>query len=240
MRLCYLGRVEYAAALEIQYKLLALRQKDEYPDILLLLEHDPVITLGTRGQMSNVYISREQQASQGVKIYKVSRGGDVTYHGPGQLIGYPIVKLYGKPGKIRGFVHNLEQAAVDMLAHSFGLQATCRDGKLTGVWIGEEKIMALGISVHQGVTMHGFALNVSTDLEHFSWINPCGLSRGVTSIDSRTGTGSEIADVARDLGTRIALAVDGSADWLEPARLMEAIRDVALPPMRLEEVGVDA
>ena len=182
-----LGQMAYGEALAIQRRLLQLRQADQIGDTLLIVEHPPVLTLGTRGDTANIYLSREELAARGVEVFEVERGGDVTYHGPGQIVGYPIVRLTEFPGGVRGYISALAGACIDVLAISYGLTAEQRFDKYSGVWIGENKIVAIGVAVKQAVTLHGFAFNVNTDLSHFEWINPCGLSKGVTSVAKELG-----------------------------------------------------
>ena len=196
IRLLSLGRVPYAEALVIQQRVIAARKQNLIGDTLLLLEHPPVITLGRNASRANILASDEWLASRGVEVHEINRGGDVTYHGPGQLIGYPIVDLRGEwPGK-RGphlgpvdFVRLVEEALIRTCA-DFGVMAK-RISRLTGVWtLGEsheKKLAAIGIHVSQGVTSHGFALNVTTDLGDFDWIVPCGIKdHGVTSLELET------------------------------------------------------
>jgi lipoyl(octanoyl) transferase len=190
-----LGRVPYAEALAIQQQVVAARKQNLIDDTLLLLEHPPVLTLGRNAHRSNVLASDDLLAQRGVELHEINRGGDVTYHGPGQLIGYPIIDLRGDlPGK-KGphlgpvdYVRLLEEALIRTCG-DFGV-LTQRICKLTGVWtvaggsIREKKIAAIGVHVSQGVTSHGFALNVTTDLRDFDWIVPCGITdRQVTSLE---------------------------------------------------------
>jgi lipoyl(octanoyl) transferase len=195
VNLLHLGRVSYAEALAIQQQVIAARKQNLIADTLLLLEHPPVITLGRNSHRSNILASDELLASRGVELHEINRGGDVTYHGPGQLVGYPIVDLRGDlPGK-KGphlgpvdFVRMLEEVLI-RACNDFGVLAQ-RIPRLTGVWtiaggsIAEKKIAAIGVHVSQGVTSHGFALNVTTDLRDFDWIIPCGITdRQVTSLE---------------------------------------------------------
>jgi lipoyl(octanoyl) transferase len=195
IHLLHLGRVPYAEALAIQQKVIAARKANIIGDTLLMLEHPPVLTLGRNSHRGNILASDEFLAHKGVELHEVNRGGDVTYHGPGQLIGYPIVDLRGDlPGK-KGphlgpvdFVRMLEEALIRTCGE-FGVMAQ-RICKRTGVWtlaggsIAEKKIAAIGVHVSQGVTSHGFALNVTTDLRDFDWIVPCGITdRTVTSLE---------------------------------------------------------
>jgi lipoyl(octanoyl) transferase len=195
INLLTLGRVSYAEALAIQQRVIAARKQNLVGDTLLLLEHPPVLTLGRNAHRSNVLVSDDLLAHRGVEVHEINRGGDVTYHGPGQLIGYPIVDLRGDlPGK-RGphlgpvdYVRLLEEVLIRTCG-DFGVM-TQRICTLTGVWtlaggsIREKKIAAIGVHVSQGVTSHGFALNVTTDLRDFEWIVPCGISDcEVTSLE---------------------------------------------------------
>ena len=195
INLLHLDRVPYAEAMAIQQQVVAARKQGLIDDTLLLLEHPPVLTLGRNAHRSNVLASDELLIRRGVEIHEVNRGGDVTYHGPGQLIGYPIVDLRGElPGK-KGpylgpvdYVRLLEEALIRTCG-DFGVM-TQRVCKLTGVWtmaggsIREKKIAAIGVHVSQGITSHGFALNVTTDLRDFEWIVPCGITdRQVTSLE---------------------------------------------------------
>jgi lipoyl(octanoyl) transferase len=204
IHLLQLGRVSYAEGLAIQARVVAARKAGAIGDTLLLLEHPPVITLGRNSSRANVLASDEWLASRGVELHEINRGGDVTYHGPGQLVGYPIVDLRGEwPGK-KGpflgpvdFVRMLEEVLIRVCA-DFGVMAK-RIPKCTGVWTfgggeladsdvhgktPERKLAAIGVHVSQGVTSHGFALNVTTDLRDFEWIIPCGITnRGVTSLE---------------------------------------------------------
>jgi lipoyl(octanoyl) transferase len=195
INLLHLGRISYQEGLAIQQQVIAARKQDVIADTLLLLEHPPVITLGRNAHRSNVIASDQLLAQRGVELHEINRGGDVTYHGPGQLVGYPIIDLRGDlPGK-KGphlgpvdYVRLLEEVLIRTCGE-FGVM-TQRICKLTGVWtmaggsIKEKKIAALGVHVSQGVTSHGFALNVTTDLREFEWIIPCGLTdREVTSLE---------------------------------------------------------
>lgn len=182
-----IGLIPYGRALGIQKQLLEMRQKGLINDTLLLLEHPPVITLGTRGNYNNIYAEKEELEKNGVEIFEVGRGGDVTYHGPGQIVGYLIFDLNGYNRDVRLFVNKIEQSIINLLKNDYNIAAKSESGKFTGVWADEKKIAAIGISVSSGVTMHGFAFNVNTDLKHFNWINPCGLNRGVTSLSELTG-----------------------------------------------------
>jgi lipoyl(octanoyl) transferase len=195
INLLHLGRVPYAEGLAIQQQVIAARKQNLIGDTLLLLEHPPVLTLGRNSSRANVLASDEFLKQHSIEIHEINRGGDVTYHGPGQLVGYPIIDLRGDlPGK-KGphlgpvdFVRMLEEVLIRTCG-DFGVMAQ-RICKRTGVWtlaggsIQEKKIAAIGVHVSQGVTSHGFALNVTTDLRDFDWIVPCGITdRQVTSLE---------------------------------------------------------
>ena len=170
---CQLGTVEYGEALALQERVRASRQRDELPDVLLMLEHPPVYTRGRRSGPGELPMGEEWYRARGIEIFETDRGGKVTYHGPGQLVGYPIVRV----DDVVGYVRTLEQALVAALAdESVSARARPEDGRdYTGVWVGERKIASIGIHITRGVTTHGFAVNVENDLQPFEWIVPCGL-----------------------------------------------------------------
>jgi lipoyl(octanoyl) transferase len=183
---CHLGTVDYSDALELQERIRAARQQDELPDVMLMLEHRPVYTRGRRSGPGELPMGEEWYARQGIETVQTARGGKVTYHGPGQLVGYPIVGV----DDVLEYVRTLERALVAALAQE-GVSARGRtdDGvDYTGVWAGERKIASIGVHVSRGVTTHGFAINVDNDLQPFQWIVPCGLD-GVqmTSLIRETG-----------------------------------------------------
>src|SRR6185295_17290216 len=184
-----LGFLDYQTALSTQERLVALKQQESLVDILLFIEHPHVYTLGRGGKEGNVL------APLGVPVHRTSRGGDVTYHGPGQLVVYPIVDLRSKLRKdVHRFVRNLEQSAIQTLA-DFGI-ATTRRPPHTGIWINDRKIAAIGVAVRRCITYHGLALNVNTDLAYFRRIIPCGLAWAeVTSIQNELGVERSLSDV---------------------------------------------
>ncbi len=192
-----LGRCEYEKTLVIQFDALEKRQRDEIEDTLILVEHPPVITLGSNAMKSNVIASETFLNEQGICLFQTNRGGDVTYHGPGQLVGYPIVDIRSNKIGIKSFVRNIEEVFIQLLKNEFGIQAE-RISKHTGVWVGNEKIVAIGLVVKKGVTMHGFAFNINTNLQHFDWIIPCGITdKGVTSLEKITGIRGDVAFVKK-------------------------------------------
>lgn len=181
-----LGRTEYGRALELQRELCRLRAEDQIPDVLLLLEHAPVITLGRSAKASNLLVGEAELARRGVTLYRIERGGDVTFHGPGQLVGYPVFKLEAGLAGVRRFVERIEAALVTALAE-LGVKSELRPGHV-GVWCEERKIASIGIAVKHRVTFHGFALNVAVDLGFFRLMNPCGMPGVVmTSVCSEGG-----------------------------------------------------
>ena len=183
-----LGLTDYKKALEIQEKLLALRQQNVINDVFLLVEHPPVITVGRSGSYSNILLAQDQLKSIGVSVYEVNRGGDVTYHGPGQIVGYMIMDLNNRGRDVHKFVGKVGEVFIRLLKEEYNIDSNMDRGKYTGVWVGNEKVTAMGIAVKRWVTMHGFAFNVNTDMENYKWIYPCGLKdRGVTSLKQLTG-----------------------------------------------------
>lgn len=249
-----LGTVDYATALRLQQTLVDLRKENQILNTLLLLEHPPVITLGRNAKKENVLVSPELLARQGVQVFECDRGGDVTYHGPGQLVGYPIFDLRsfstecvaqppsaGFTGegdrptrKTLGavnYVRRLEEVLIRTCA-DFGV-ATQRVPKLTGVWtlpsapfepsassalnaLEPAKIAAIGVHISRGITSHGFALNVSTDLEHFKLIVPCGIAtKPVTSLLKETGHGASLDDVAQSLARNFGRVFNSQILWVD-------------------------
>ena len=181
-----LGRVPYARGLELQQRLVADRQAGRSSDLLLLLEHDPVFTLGRNAQAANVLLPAEALRERGFEVFETGRGGDVTYHGPGQVVGYPILDLAPDRRDVHRYVRDLEEVMMRTCV-DYGLQASRVEG-LTGTWLDGEKIGAIGVRIARWVTSHGFAFNVGTDLSAFDLIVPCGIrERGVTSLERRLG-----------------------------------------------------
>jgi lipoyl(octanoyl) transferase len=198
-----LGVVAYQAGLELQRDLVDRRKRGEIPNQLLLLEHPHVITLGvkTRQDRSHVLATPESLAAQGVALFEAGRGGDVTYHGPGQLVGYPIIDLKPDRCDVHRYVRDLEQILIDAVAE-FGIEAGRIDG-LTGIWVGSDKLAAIGVRISRWVTSHGFALNVNTDLSRFQLIVPCGIvDKGVTSMARLLGHPVPMAEVESAVAAR--------------------------------------
>jgi lipoyl(octanoyl) transferase len=177
-----LGRLPYADALALQEEIRALRQADQIPDTLLLLEHPPVYTRGRRTLPADLPMGDDWYLMQGIEIHDVDRGGRVTYHGPGQLVGYPIMKI----GDVVEYLRTMERGLIAALGDE-GVEAQIRDG-LTGVWVDDRKIGSIGVHVQKGVTTHGWAINVDNDLQPFEWIIPCGIDNvRMTSLYKETG-----------------------------------------------------
>ena len=192
-----LGLVSYSDALALQEQMVAARRAAEIEDQLLLLQHPHVITLGTSAHSEHVLVDETQRKLLGIELFDTGRGGDVTYHGPGQLVGYPIVNLSPDRRDIRRYVRDVQEVLIRTLAE-YGLEA--RPGEeqaFIGVWVGESKIASIGIHLSRWITTHGFALNVSTDLSYFSGIIPCGLNQvEMTSIERLTGKAPALPDIA--------------------------------------------
>jgi lipoate-protein ligase B len=181
-----LGVIAYAEAMALQDALAEQRLNDDIPDTLLLLEHPPVITLGRRGSFSDIFVSEAALAARGIELARTTRGGLVTYHGPGQLVGYPIVHLRQRQLTVPCYVRALELAIIDALG-SLGIDAHLDEGHI-GVWTQHGKIAAIGVAQRHGVTLHGFAVNLQPNVEHFGLINPCGIGElGVTSAAALLG-----------------------------------------------------
>lgn len=196
----FLGLADYAAVLEIQRSLRAAVIAAHAPGGLLLLEHPPTITIGRHGEKKNVLAPMESLARAGIGVHHIERGGDVTYHGPGQLVGYPVMPI---TGGVRRFVESLGQAARAVLSEQ-GVEAIWSEDR-PGLWTEHGKIAAVGLHISRGVAMHGIALNVSPDLGHYRHIVPCGLAEGaVTSIEALRGSAPPLAKVARAFASAFA------------------------------------
>ena len=221
----WLGRIDYRAAWQLQHELVAARSSDQLADQLLLLEHPPVLTLGRQSDPAHVRAPMEELHRRGVELIRVERGGEVTYHGPGQLVAYPIVKLAQRGVLLRPFVRALEQAMIETAA-GYGVAASRRDG-YPGCWCaapGEppRKLGALGLRVERGVTYHGIALNVTTNLSDFRLIDPCGLSE------------VEVTSIAREGGWTVEQAQPSTASVERAARLFGDALERALAGGRVQ------
>jgi lipoate-protein ligase B len=192
-----LGRLDYKTALGLQGVMVRRRARGEMGDTLLLLEHPATYTLGRRGDRGNLLVSPQSLAREGIPVYPTDRGGDVTFHGPGQLVGYPVLDIKALGLRVAGYMRRLEEVLIQSMA-GFDVRAG-RVSDLTGVWVGSEKVAAMGVRIDaRGITSHGFALNVATDLGYFSRIVPCGIrGMGVTSLSrvlARTVSMEEVVD----------------------------------------------
>jgi lipoyl(octanoyl) transferase len=197
-----LGRMGYAEAFELQRTLVEQRKRGEIPDQLLIVEHPHVVTMGRNGHEGNVLASPEVLSRAGIEFHRTDRGGDVTYHGPGQIVGYPIFDLREWKRDVIAYVRGIEQVIIDALG-SFGISAH-RDPGATGVWTAQGKVAAIGVHISRWVTSHGFALNVDTDLNYFRYIVPCGLTKPVTSMRALGSVASRelvIAALERTFGS---------------------------------------
>lgn len=190
-----LGLVPYADGLELQRRLVEERKADRIPDTLLLLQHPHVLTIGVKKDgRSHILASPDRLTSLGVDVFETGRGGDVTYHGPGQLVGYPIVDLNPDRRDVHRYVRDLEEVMIRVCA-DYGLEAGRVQG-FSGAWIGDEKIGAIGVRISRWITSHGFAFNVTTDVDFFNLIVPCGIAdKGVTSLESKLGRAPQMRDV---------------------------------------------
>jgi lipoyl(octanoyl) transferase len=257
-----LDRLDYATGLRLQQRLVELRKSGQIGDVLLLLEHPPVITLGRNARAANVIASAEELSQRGVEVFECDRGGDVTFHGPGQIVGYPIFDLRGFPSadvkrKTLGvveYVRRLEEVLIRTCA-DFGI-ATQRIAGLTGVWtedretqdpstsLGmtmhpEAKIAALGVHISRGVTSHGFALNVKTDLSYFDLIIPCGIaSKPVTSMQKELSREVSFQDVSNSISRNFGTVFASQILWLESldALLGEGVGVPMKPPEELRKL----
>ena len=194
VRVTRLGQIDYFECWRLQRSLAAARRQGAIPDLLLLLEHPPTYTIGRGGHRSNLLIDDAMLEAIGARFYAVDRGGDITFHGPGQLVAYVIMDLGREQRSVRRFVERLERTIIEALAH-FGVGATI-DPAHPGVWVGRDKIAAIGVAVSRGVTYHGFALNVDPDLRYFDYMIPCGIpDRGVTSLARLLGVPVSLGEV---------------------------------------------
>ncbi len=218
----WIGRIGYPEAFALQRAIAERVARGESPETLLLLEHDAVYTLGRRATESEILLDETALRARGIAVEHSDRGGKVTYHGPGQLVGYPIVDL-GLTGDMVAYVRALERALV-RLARTYGVEATTIPG-LTGVWTGDAKIGAIGVHVSRGITTHGFAFNVSPDLDAFNGIIPCGIvDRGVTSLSTLGASAPPVRDVAMRVAPLLARELGRSLAFVEPSVGMEALR----------------
>jgi lipoate-protein ligase B len=220
--ICDAGTVSYGEALALQERLRDARQADLLPDVLLLLEHPPVYTRGRRSTAEELPFGEAWYAEHGIDVVDVDRGGRVTYHGPGQLVGYPIMRI----GEIIGFLRTMENAIVSALGDE-GVVARGGDDRPTGVWVGERKIASLGLHVSRRVTTHGFAVNVDNDLTPFEWIVPCGLDGvQITSLSRETGRTDAMACFRKRIAYEFAQACGLRQRIVSRSRLDSAVGEL--------------
>jgi len=214
---CHLGRVPYEEGLELQERLRERVIAGELGECMLLLEHDPVYTLGRRSEEGDLPMGEDWCRAQGIDVVKTRRGGKLTYHGPGQLVGYPIMRV----GDVPEFVARMERSIVGALAEA-GVQARARSGEgreYTGVWVGDRKIASIGVHISRGVSAHGFAVNVTNDLAPFTWVVACGLpSVSMTSV-AQEGSAEGLACFRKRMGHRFAETFAYRQRLISPARL---------------------
>ncbi len=185
-----LGLIDYKKAWDLQHELWLKRVEERLPDLLLILEHPHVITLGRRGNRSSILVSPEVLKEMGIPLFQVERGGEVTYHGPGQLVGYPILNLKDYGYRVTQYIYEIEEVLIRAL-RDFGIEGS-RDIRNRGVWVRDKKIASIGIAIQRWVSFHGFSLNYRTDLKYFEWIYPCGL-QGVRMTSMKEILGKEIS-----------------------------------------------
>ncbi len=189
------GRVPYPEALDLQMEICSLKKRGFDPDVLLLLEHPPVITLGRNAKRDHLLAGEALLKKRGVEVFDTDRGGDITFHGPGQLVGYPILSLAGGERDVHRYMRNLEESLIRLLG-GFGIQGG-RDPKYTGVWTPKGKIAAMGVHISRWVTRHGFALNVNTDISYYDLIVPCGIvGKSVTSMQKHVSHSIDLGEIA--------------------------------------------
>lgn len=235
-----LGRMHYVEVLKIQEALQQYVMHQNGNDTLLLLDHPPVITKGVRGDDENILLTKEQLNALGVDVISCKRGGDVTYLGPGQVIGYPIMNLKRHGKDVHDFVSRIEQIIVEIMKEDFDTDTTIGSKKYTGVFVGDNKIAAIGIAVSRWITMHGFAFNVNTDLSHFDWIIPCGLKdKGVTSVQQITGGNYDIETIQNRIIEKFEVLFGVTAVEKSKEELLELlVRSIRHQDIEQAQVGV--
>jgi lipoyl(octanoyl) transferase len=196
-----LGIKDYKQTWDLQKQIHLYKQKNPYDDVIITVEHPPVYTLGKTGSTNHVLLSENQMAKQGISYYEIDRGGDITYHGPGQLVVYPIFDLNNHYNDTHRYLRDLEETVIRTLK-DYGITSR-RDEEFTGVWVGSEKICAIGIKVSRWITMHGLAFNINNDLSYFDKIIPCGIfHKGITSLAAILNKETSITDVSKKILTK--------------------------------------
>jgi lipoate-protein ligase B len=215
---CFPEPIEYGRALDLQMRVCGRKKEGFAPDVLLLLEHPPVITMGRNGDWQNLVVPEHALQARGVSRFQVDRGGDITFHGPGQLVGYPLLKLEALEQDVHRYMRNLEEAVIGLL-DDFGIPAG-REQKHTGVWTNSGKVCAMGVHISRWVTRHGLALNVNTDLDFYDLIVPCGLrGRQVTSMKAILGREMNLQGVADGLAEHFGRVFQREMTPVAPADL---------------------
>lgn len=218
VHICDLGVIEYGKAFDLQKKAVRRKLEGRLEDTIFLLEHPPVFTIGRAGGEHNILADAGERERLGITMFDVDRGGDVTYHGPGQLVGYPILHLEPWKNDVRRYVRLLEEVAIRLLA-GYGIEAGRKEG-MSGAWVGNEKICAIGVKANRDphtkgfITSHGFAFNVQPDLGHFGLIVPCGITEyGVTSLQQLTGQTHEMSEIKKRWAAAFAEVFETEVDW---------------------------
>lgn len=218
VHICDLGVIEYGKAFDLQKKAVRRKLEGRLEDTIFLLEHPPVFTIGRAGGEHNILADADERERLGITMFDVDRGGDVTYHGPGQLVGYPILHLEPWKNDVRRYVRLLEEVAIRLLA-GYGIEAGRKEG-MSGAWVGNEKICAIGVKANRDphtkgfITSHGFAFNVQPDLGHFGLIVPCGITEyGVTSLQQLTGQTHEMSEIKKRWAAAFAEVFETEVDW---------------------------
>jgi len=219
LRVHYLPKpIEYTEAYNIQQRLWLQNYNGETPDTLLVLSHLPTYTIGKSGKLDNLLVEEDELEKQGLSVFFTDRGGDITYHGPGQIVAYPIMDLRKRGKDVHRYVHDLEDVIIQTLA-DYSIEAH-KDKEFIGVWVGNEKIAAIGVRIRKWITMHGLALNINPIMEHFSFINPCGIvDKGITSITNILGYDVPFEDVAEHLVKNFAAVFDVRIEWSTECQL---------------------
>ncbi len=218
--ICDIGRTRYADAWQLQQKIFTARSTQNIPDVLLMTEHEHVFTLGKTADRNHLLATADELVTRHIDTFDVDRGGDITYHGPGQLVGYPIIDLSSRYHDTHRYLRDIEETLIMALA-DLGITAI-RHPEFTGVWFGDEKIAAIGVKISRWITMHGFALNVSTDLSLFDSIIPCGIfHKGVTSIEKILDRTVALSDAARIVAHRFSDVFHCSGKWISCEELRE-------------------
>jgi lipoate-protein ligase B len=221
----FLGRTDYARALDLQMQISRARKEGRIPDVLLLLEHPHTITLGRNGNWAHLLVSHGELRGRGVELFTCDRGGDITYHGPGQLVGYPILQLASGERDVHLYMRSLEESLIQVLS-AHGIQGNGME-KMTGVWTEKGKIASMGVHISRWITRHGFALNVNTDLSFFRLIVPCGMvDRRITSMLELSGRHYALVDVAEQYFAEFEKVFHRRLERIDENALCQRLREV--------------